>query len=94
MLHNYVELYNNDSSSKAESSFITIENLSFYFMFGAGTFLALVRMVDPYYRHILKSTVREYFGFVTDEHDEGIIGKPLNSYLAESLNVELINIIL
>ena len=80
--------------SKTDSSYFTIESLSFYFMFGAGSFLALVRMVDPYYRHILKSTVREYFGFVTDEHEEGIIAKPLNSYLAESLNVELINIIL
>jgi hypothetical protein len=36
----------------------------------------------------------EYFGEILDEPEAGITSKPLNSYLAESLNVELINIIL
>ena len=38
--------------------------------------------------------MQECFGVVVDEVSSGIEAKPLNSYLAESLNVELINIIL
>lgn len=91
LLHNYVELYQIDNSISKD--YALIENLSFYFMFGCGFFVTAVRIVDPFYRHIVKETIREYFGVVTDdiENDEA---KPLNSFLAESLNVELINIIL
>ena len=63
-------------------------------MFGTGFLLAGVRLIDPYYRYELKSTVYEYFGLTLKSKTEGIFAKPLNSYLAESLNVELINIIL
>jgi hypothetical protein len=51
-------------------------------------------MIEPYYRHVIYKTLYEYFGVILAEPDIGITSKPLNSYLAESLNVELINIIL
>ena len=66
-------------------------------MFSTGTCLSLVRIIDPYYRHIIKVSILELFGFVIDEYDKNKKKnntKPLNNYLAESLNLELINIIL
>lgn len=63
-------------------------------MFGNGVFLTIVRLMDPIYRFIVKQAFYENFGIVLKEEMEGIESKPLNTYLAESLNLELINIIL
>ena len=56
-------------------------------------FLAFVRLVDPFYINIVKSIFAECFGIVI-RNPKGMKVKPLNMYLAESLNSELINIIL
>ena len=69
-------------------------HVSYIFMFGNGVFLTIVRLRDPIYRFIVKQGFYENFGIVLKEQIEGIESKPLNSYLAESLNLELINIIL
>ena len=67
---------------------------AYLFMFGNGIALSVIRMIDPYYQHILKKQSAEYFGVLDDSSEEGLPAKPLNSYLAESLNLELINIIM
>ena len=52
------------------------------FMVSTGFFLSLVRMMDPYYRHVIKLRFFELFGEVIDEPKKGIIAAPLNNYLA------------
>lgn len=64
-------------------------------MFITGFCLSTARVaVDPYHRHVIKSYIWEWFGVILMEPDEGLVAQPLNTYLAESLNLELINIIL
>lgn len=38
----------------SSDQFGAVEIVSYCFMFLTGFFLSLVRMVDPYYRHVLK----------------------------------------
>ena len=64
-------------------------------MFFTGLCLASARViVDPYHRKLILSYLAQWFGIVLPELDQGIIAQPLSTYLAESLNLELINIIL
>jgi len=101
-MHNFVEVYlpekinNNNKTRNLDdaSRFGSIEAVSYVFMFTTGLILSLIRMMEPYFRHVIWKTINEYFGNIIPEPDKGITSKPLNSYLAESLNVELINIIL
>lgn len=75
-------------------SYNSINTVSQVTMFGTGLLLSFVRILDPYYRQVIRMSFLSYFGIVSDPPEQGIQSKPLNSYLAESLNVELINIIL
>ena len=60
-----------------------------------GFILAIVRLMDPHYQLILKIAIYECFGIVIkDDNLLKIQSKPLSSFLTESLNLELINIIL
>lgn len=64
-------------------------------MLGTGFVLALIRMIDPYYRTVLYTVIMEFFGKVIEKSKvKKIRRQPLSSYLAQSLNLELINIIL
>ena len=66
-------------------------------MFSTGIVLGTVRsLVDPYHFYIIQSAVLEWFGIIMDlpKNKDQIISKPLYAYLAESLNLELINVIL
>ena len=68
-------------------------------MFLTGIVLGTVRtLVDPYHRFIILSGIAEWFGHImsmpTEKEQETIISQPLYAYLAESLNLELINVIL
>jgi len=87
LLHNYAELF-----GKANNY---LETISFFAMFVTGLCLACARViVDPYHRKLILSYIAQWFGIILPELDQGIIAQPLNTYLAESLNLELINIIL
>jgi hypothetical protein len=87
LLHNYNTLFDQDSKN--------LETISFFAMFTTGFFLASARViVDPYHRWLIKYYIAQWFGIELDEPSENEISQPLNTYLAKSLNLELINIIL
>lgn len=97
LLNNYQALFGFLDYSLAANPFHdtpALGHVSYAFMFGNGIFLTVVRLRDPIYRFIVKQGFFENFGIVLNEQIEGIESKPLNTYLAESLNLELINIIL
>ena len=100
-----VILLNNITALYRFSSYVTVDHnfygetsgkvlAAYICMFGNGMALSVIRLIDPYYKHILKKQLAEYFGVLDDSSEEGLPAKPLSSYLAESLNLELINIIL
>ena len=88
MLSNYTELFVDTSQT-----YPTIDIISSCFRFSTGFFLSLVRLIDPYYRFVLTRYAKETFGIIVEKKSQ-FEAKPLNSYLAASLNLELINIIL
>ena len=63
-------------------------------MFGNGLVIALVRLQEPYYIFAIKQEIYENFGYVLDEPEESLENQPLHAFIAQSLNLELINIIL
>jgi hypothetical protein len=72
----------------------SLYSLSSVAKYTTGFFLASVRLIDPFYRFSIKSNIFTWFGKIIKKPSKGIQAKPLNSYLAASLNCELINIIL
>lgn len=56
--------------------------------------MALVRTYDPFYRFLIKQEVCEWFGCVIREPRDGIKTEVLSTFLASSLNIELVYIIL
>ena len=76
------------------STLVFIKYLS---IFSTGIVLGTVRsLADPYHFYIIRSAVAEWFGIILElpKNKDRIISKPLYAYLAESLNLELINVIL
>ena len=74
-----------------------LEFIQYISMFLTGIVLGTVRsLVDPYHLYIIRSAISEWFGIIMDlpKNKDQIISKPLYAYLAESLNLELINVIL
>lgn len=63
-------------------------------MFSTGIVLALVRLSEPFFLFLIKQFVCKCFGIVLDEDKEGIKAQTLSTFLASSLNVELVHIIL
>lgn len=59
---------------------------------GNGIILTVVRMLDPIYRQMFWEQFIKNFGMVSIESEDK--SKPLSQILAQSLNLELINIIL
>ena len=72
----------NSKSTGDLTDLTPIQYVSTAFMFSTGFLLSLVRMMDPYYRHVIKLRFFELFGEVIDEPKKGIIAAPLNNYLA------------
>lgn len=56
--------------------------------------MAIIRGFEPYYFFLIRQQFWEAFGFVLDEPQEGIKAEILSSFLASSLNIELVYIIL
>ena len=56
--------------------------------------MVIIRTLDPYYLFLLQQTIYELFGHIKDEPEEGIQAQVLSSFLASSLNIELVYIIL
>ena len=71
-----------------------IERFSGVMMFSTGIFLALIRLHEPYFKFILKKFSLGCFGIVLDVESDGVKSKTLSTFLASSLNIELVHIIL
>ena len=56
--------------------------------------MVMIRTLDPFYRFQIQRYAYEMFGFIKDEPEEGIKAQVLSSFLASSLNIELVYIIL
>jgi len=63
-------------------------------MYITGFFLALVRLMDSFNWAIITNYAKELYGYAEKRSIKGKEVKPLNYYLTQSLNLELINIIL
>ena len=63
-------------------------------MFSTGILLAMVRLYEPFFLFLVKRFVYMCFGILLDEDAEGIKTETLSTFLASSLNVELVHIIL
>jgi len=63
-------------------------------MFTTGIILAVVRLCEPLFVFLIKQFTFNCFGILLDEEKEGVQTKTLSTFLASSLNVELVHIIL
>lgn len=63
-------------------------------MFATGVILASIRLYEPLYKFLLKRFAMNCYGQILEKDSEGIQSKTLSSFLASSLNVELVHIIL
>lgn len=72
----------------------TVDYVSGISMFSTGIVLASIRLFEPFFSFLIKKFIMNCFGIVIDEDSEGVNTKTLSTFLASSLNVELVNIIL
>lgn len=63
-------------------------------MFTTGIFLALIRLNEPFFKFLIKKFVLNCFGIIHEIEGDGVQTKTLSTFLASSLNVELVHIIL
>ena len=75
-----------------ESGVLAVDYISGFAAFSTGMFLAAVRLYEPFFFFIIKQNIFMWFGEVLDP--TGIKTKPLSTFLASSLNVELVHVIL
>ena len=71
-----------------------IETLSRASLFSTGVILMGIRTTDPFYRFLIKSSIKEWYGIIDEEPDKGINAEVLSTFLSSSLNIELVYIIL
>ena len=72
----------------------TVDFISGVSMFSTGIILASIRLFEPFFFFLIKKFIMNCFGIVIDEDTEGVQTKTLSTFLASSLNVELVHIIL
>ena len=90
----YRNLDNDVDSLYVEPDKIWIRTVSNVSMYITGFFLALVRLMDSFNWAIITNYAKELYGYAEKRSIKGKEVKPLNYYLTQSLNLELINIIL
>ena len=71
-----------------------IDRVSGFAMFSTGILLAAIRLNEPFFQYLTKKFIFNCFGEVCDPDSDGYQTKTLSSFLASSLNVELVHIIL
>lgn len=98
LLINYYELFrpNGDDMTNLDDNKVTanISMISFTFMFLTGMAMAFIRLFDPYFAFLVKRKFFQTFGSVIEEDQQGIKSEILSTFLASSLNIELVYIIL
>ena len=96
LMSSYYHLFNpwsiikDDITNKHEQ----VDLISGVANFSTGIFLALVRLFEPFFLFLMKKIVLMCFGIILDEDEDGIKTQTLSTFLASSLNVELVHIIL
>lgn len=63
-------------------------------MFSTGIFLAGLRLNEPFFKYLIKKFCLNCIGELLDPVGESFQTKTLSTFLASSLNVELVHIIL
>lgn len=63
-------------------------------MFSTGIMLTFLRLYEPFFQFLIKRFFLNCFGILLDMEDVGVQTKTLSTFLASSLNVELVHIIL
>lgn len=73
-----------------------MQTLSVISAISTGFFFALIRFFEPYLLFVIKKQVCEWFGIlvVENEDDKQAANDSLAAILVQSLNVELVNVIL
>ena len=71
-----------------------IETLSRASLFSTGVILMGIRTTDPFYRFLILSSIKEWYGIIDEEPEKGINAEVLSTFLSSSLNIELVYIIL
>jgi len=100
---NYYHLFNpSDISEKAKgeekakrnriSDFV--DSVSGVFTFSTGILLAMVRLHEPFFYQMIKKFSYQCFGILIENDTDTIKTQTLSTFLASSLNVELVHIIL
>jgi hypothetical protein len=93
----YYQLFNPEPAEKEEDTILVVAEISKYASFSTGLFLTIIRLSEPYFYYVTKRKWLEFFGVAptnTDRSSNELYNNTLNSFLAESLNTELVNIIL
>ncbi|CDW72257.1 phosphatidylinositol phosphate kinase [Stylonychia lemnae] len=82
-----------DSFNKVETP---VQTVSQFAAFSTGLWLTIVRLSEPYFYYIVKKKWLEMFGKPPGDcrQSNELYNNTLNSFLTQSLNVELVNIIL
>ena len=81
-------------SDSDDDKYYVIDLISGTSMFSTGILLAIVRLFEPFFLFLIKQSTWMCFGILLDEDEEGIKSETLSTFLASSLNVELVHIIL
>lgn len=78
---------------KSDFDYNTIDYVSGITMLSTGICLAGIRMFEPFFHFLIKKFIFNCFGVLCEE-DEALKTQPLSNFLATSLNVELVHVIL
>ena len=79
---------------KTDGIYNAVDFISGVSMFSTGIVLALVRLYEPFFQFLIKQFVCKCFGIVIEQDRDGFKTQTLSTFLASSLNVELVHIIL
>eukprot|EP00347_Sterkiella_histriomuscorum_P009160 403342290 len=94
----YYQLFNpNDSQNEeVEDRLSIVQTISQFAAFSTGLWLTIVRLSEPYFYYMARTKWLEFFGIPPDNKSrkDDLFNDTLNSFLTQSLNVELVNIIL
>ena len=96
---NYCHLFNPEiknpaNTDSSQPNYKLIDEISSFAMFSTGILLAIVRLFEPFFLFLIKQFIYMCFGVLLDEEEEGVYTETLSTFLASSLNVELVHIIL
>lgn len=63
-------------------------------LFSTGLLLSAIRFNEPIFRFLCKKFILQCFGIIIEEEKEGLQTETISAFLASSLNIELVHVIL